>query len=160
MTHEAAAGQFARSECRSTGAESGGYRERFTSAMRTSGPTTRSAHAFSHFIKTGFYTAVPGVVFLSGCHPANPLIACQWRNAPPYTRDNCVRLNRFAKVCRHPVHCTGSDRLSGHGFRSLQVTNGSANPDRICCQRGYPRFALSGSGRLNVRFSLCRPRLV
>ena len=95
--------------------------------MRASGPATRSAHAFSHFIKTDFYAAVPGLVFLGGCHPAYPLIACQWRHARPYIRDNCVRLDRFAKICRNPVHRTGSDRLSSHSSRSLQVTNPSAN---------------------------------
>jgi hypothetical protein len=56
--------------------ESGRSRDRIISAMRTSGPTTRSAHTFSHFIKTDLYAAVPGLIFLSGCDPAYPLIAC------------------------------------------------------------------------------------
>ena len=96
-----------------------------TSAMRTSGPTARSAHAFSHFIETDFYAAVPGLVLLGGCDPAYPLIARQRRNARPKTGDNRVRLDRLAKIFRHPVHRTGSNRLSSHGSVSLQVDRGS-----------------------------------
>src|SRR6185437_2389129 len=87
---------------------------RWISAMRTSRPTARPAHPFSHFIESDFYAAVPGLVFPGGCDPAYPLIARQWGNARPYIRDNCVGFDRPAKIWRHPVHCTGSDRLSSH----------------------------------------------
>jgi hypothetical protein len=45
------------------------------STMRTTSPTTRSAHAFAHFIKADGYTAVSGFVFLGRCNPADPLVA-------------------------------------------------------------------------------------
>ena len=89
-----------------------------SSAMRTPRPTTRSAHAFPHFIETDLYAAVPGLVLLSGCDPADPLIACEWRNGRPHIRDNRVGLDRSAEVCRHAVYCTGGDRLSGHSSES------------------------------------------
>ena len=101
--------------------------------MRTSGPTARSAHAFSHLIETDLYAAVPGVVFPGGRDPAYPLIACQWRNARPDIRDNRVGRDGFAKVRRHPVHRAGSDRSSSHGSRSVQVIYRSARqaPDLL-----------------------------
>src|SRR6185437_8787040 len=117
------------------------------SAVRTSGPTTRSVHALSHFIETDFYAAVPGLVFPGGCDPAYPLIACQWRNACPYIPDNCVRLDRFAKICRYSVHRTGGDRLSSHGSRSLQIADRSANG--CCRQQGSWSSALQ-AGELAV----------
>src|SRR6185312_140165 len=56
-------------------AQSSHSQDRITLAMRTSGPTTRSAHAFTHFIKADRNAAVPGLVLLGGCDPTYPLIA-------------------------------------------------------------------------------------
>src|SRR5215469_7700636 len=93
-----------------------------SSAMRASRPTARPAHAFSHFIETDFYAAVPRLVFLGGGDPAYPLIACQWRNARPYIHDNCVGLDRLAKICRHWVHRAGCNRLSSHGHKLWPIS--------------------------------------
>src|SRR6185312_9455137 len=91
------------------------------SAVRASGPAARSAHAFPHFIEADFYAAISGLVLLGGRDPAYPLIARQWRNTRPYIRDSLIRLNRFAKVGRHPVHRSGGDWLSSHGPTSLHA---------------------------------------
>ncbi len=114
-------GRNLRNRAWGTGAESDGSGERIISTMRASGPTTRPAHALSHFIETYFYAATPGLIFPGGCDPAYPLIACQWRDARPHVCDDCVGLDRVAKICRHPVYRTGRNRLSSHGSRSLQV---------------------------------------
>jgi hypothetical protein len=84
----------------------------FFSPVRTSRPTTGSAHAFSHFVETDDYTAISGLVLFSGCDPANPLIAREWRNACPYVGDNWVGFDCFAKILRHLVDSTGGGHLT------------------------------------------------
>ena len=58
------------------------------SAMGTTCPTARAAHAFAHFIKANSYASASGFILFGGCNPTDPFIARQRRNVLP-------RLQRF-----------------------------------------------------------------
>jgi hypothetical protein len=60
------------------------------SAMRTARPTTRAAHAFTHFIKTNSYAAASGFIHFGGCHPTDPFVARERRDIRPHLRHNRV----------------------------------------------------------------------
>ena len=106
-----------------------GRRLPLISTMRATSPTTWSAHAFAHFIKTDCYTAVPSFIFLGRYDPADPFIARERCDIRPYSFHFSVRLDCFAKIRWHSMyHTTGelvvslSNRcLFGHHF--LRVTN-------------------------------------
>ena len=53
------------------------------SAMRAARPATRSAHSAFHFGERFLDADTPRLGFLPGYDPANPLIACKWRDVVP-----------------------------------------------------------------------------
>lgn len=153
-------GQFATERCRSVGAESGCSRERIIFSDEDIRASSTVGACLFAFHQDRLLCAVPGLVFLGGCDPAYPLIACWWRDARAYICDNWVRLNRLSKSYRHSVDCAGSDRLSGHGFQQCAKHYpfrklGAAPP----VSTGFPVPPGPEGGCLDVRFSRCRPPL-
>ena len=61
-------------------------------------PTTRSTHAFTHFIQADYDTVFSGLIFLGRGHPADPLIACQWGDICPDSLHRGVGVNGFLKI--------------------------------------------------------------
>lgn len=79
--------------------------------VRAAGPTARPPHSFAHFIEADSYAAFSRLIFLCGCHPADPLVASQWCNVGPDVLHNGVRLDCFAEICRQFVkHWVGKFR--------------------------------------------------
>ena len=62
-----------------------------TSAVRTAWPATRPAHSFLKFRAYPLDVLPSGFRFLDRDNPANPLIACQWRNILPFCPCHWVR---------------------------------------------------------------------
>ncbi len=103
------------------------------STMGTTRPTTRPAHAFSHFIEADADAAAPGFIFLGGCNPADPFVACQGRDVRPYMLRNRVRFDRPAKIRRQSVWQPGRDLIFTHVTRpnfifGIWQTSMAANP--------------------------------
>jgi len=67
--------------------------------MRASGPTTRSAHAFTHFIKPDNDTMIARFIFLRGGYPTDPLIARERCDVRPHKLHLRVSLNSLTKIC-------------------------------------------------------------
>lgn len=51
--------------------------------MGTAGPATRAAFPFLEFHACSFDAVIPCLRFLGIFNPADPLIACKWRNILP-----------------------------------------------------------------------------
>ena len=54
------------------------------SAVGTAWPATRPAHSFLKFCAYPLNVLLSGFRFLDGDNPADPLIACEWRNILPF----------------------------------------------------------------------------
>jgi len=74
------------------------------SPMRTAGPTAWPAHTLAHLIEPHGDASRPCFFFLCRCNPANPFVACEWRNAFPYAFRHSIRYKCPAKIRRHRVY--------------------------------------------------------
>jgi hypothetical protein len=60
------------------------------SAVRTAWPTTRPAHSFFELRAYPINVLPPGFRFLDGDDPADPFVACEWRNVLPFCPRNGI----------------------------------------------------------------------
>ena len=61
------------------------------SAVRTTWPATRPTHSFLKLRAYPLNVLPPGFRFLYGGYPADPFIACEWRNILPFCTRSRVR---------------------------------------------------------------------
>ena len=95
-----------------------------TSAVRTARPATRAAHSFFKFGAYALNVLPSGFRFLDGNNPADPFIACEWRNILPFSPRRRVRCEGFSQIRWHTVQPASGDRFLGHGFYSTSLPAG------------------------------------
>lgn len=81
----------------------------FSSAVRASGPTTRPAHAFPHFIHADFDATLPGDFLLGRSDPTNPLVSRQRGDIGPEALRSGVRFDGLPEVCWQFMNRAASD---------------------------------------------------
>ena len=89
-----------------------------TSAVRTAWPATRPAHSFLKFRAYPLDVLPSGFRFLDRDNPANPLIACQWRNVLPFCQCHGVRNENLSQIRWYGVYRARRERFLVHGFHS------------------------------------------
>ena len=125
-----------------------------TSAVRTAWPATRPAHSFLKFRAYPLDVLPSSFRFLDRDNPANPLIACQWRNILPFCPCHRVRNENLSQIRWYAVYRARRERFPGHGFHSISLRNQSGDSSDAV-RIGPPRKAnLNKYG--SARFSLVR----
>ena len=84
------------------------------STMRTAGPAAGPAHAFFELGAYSFDMLAPGVIFLDGDGPADPLVARERRYVFPGQQGLGVGCKRFSEIGGEGMDDAGGDsrRLS------------------------------------------------
>jgi hypothetical protein len=98
------------------------------SAVRTAWPATRPAHSFIKFRAYPLNVLPSGFRFLDGDHPADPLIAREWRNILPFCHCHRVRNENLSQIRRYTVYRARGDSFLGHGFHSTSSGNQFGKP--------------------------------
>ena len=82
--------------CLRCGRRNSGFRFLFSlSPVRTTWPATRPTHSFFKLRAYPLNVLPPGFRFLYGGYPADPFIACEWRNILPFCTRSRVRNEDF-----------------------------------------------------------------
>ena len=97
------------------------------SAVRTAWPAARSAHSFLKFRAYPLDVLPSSFCFLDRDNPANPLIACQWRNILPFCPCHRVRNENLSQIRWYAVYRARRERFPGHGFHSISLRNQSGD---------------------------------
>ncbi len=79
--------------------------------MRTPRPTARAAHAREHLRPADPDALLARFRFLRVLHPADPLIARQWRDVFPQCAHLRCRLDHLPEICRERVYDTRRELL-------------------------------------------------
>ena len=84
------------------------------SAVRATGPTTRSAHASAHLIDADLDAALSSGLLLRRSDPTNPLVSRQRGDIGPEAPGNGVRFDGPPEVCWYLMNRAVSDFLNRH----------------------------------------------
>lgn len=85
-----------------------------SSAVRTTRPAARPAHAFAHLVETCRYAALSRLFFCRRGDPTDPLIARERRNVFPQRECFRIGYERLPQVRWHCMDETADDSLQCH----------------------------------------------
>ena len=86
--------------------------------MRTARPTARATHPFFELRTHPFDMLPPGLIFLDGDGPADPLVARERRYVFPGRQCLCVGRERLSEISRKFVYNSFGDSNRCHGLIS------------------------------------------